>query len=83
MTHPIVAAGRPRGQQRGRVGHGRTRLAQLPVKVQDLTSQACCPRCGLGLSEFPGTQDAEVLEIEVKAYRRLIRRRRYRALPGW
>lgn len=87
-THPIAAAGRPRGQQRGRVGHGRTRLAQLPAKVEDLTSQACCPRCGLGLSEFPGTQDAEVLEIEVKAYRRLIRRHRYRptcscgCLPG-
>ena len=82
MTHPIVAAGRPRGQQRGRVGHGRTRLAQLPVKVQDLTSQACCPRCGLGLSEFPGTQDADVLEIEVKAYRRVIRRHRYRPTCG-
>jgi len=81
-THPIVAAGRPRGQQRGRAGHGRTRLAQLPTKVQELTSQACCPRCGMGLSEFPGTQDAEVLEIEVKAYRRVIRRHRYRPTCG-
>jgi transposase len=37
---------------------------------------------------FPGTEDSEVLEIEVKAYRRVIRRRRYRptcecaVLPG-
>lgn len=46
--------------------------------VQELTSQACCPGCGLGLSEFAGTQDAEVLEIEVKAYRRIVRRHRYR-----
>jgi transposase len=40
------------------------------------------------LSKFAGTQDAEVLEIEVKAYRRIVRRYRYRptcscgALPG-
>jgi transposase len=87
-THSSAAVRRPRGQQRGRAGHGRTRLAQLPARVQDLTSQVCCPRCGLGLSEYPGTQDAEVLEIEVKAYRRVIRRHRYRptctcgCLPG-
>ncbi len=74
--------GRPRAQQRGRAGHGRTRLTQLPAREQELTSQACCPRCGLGLSEFPGTQDAEVLEIEVKAYRRVIRRHRYRPTCG-
>lgn len=79
VGHP---RGRPRGQQRGRAGHGRTRLPQLPARVQELTSQACCPRCGLGLSEFPGTQDAEVLEIEVKAYRRVIRRHRYRPTCG-
>ena len=27
-----------------------------------------CPRCGLGLSIFPGTEDSSVVEIEVKAY---------------
>ena len=47
-----------------------------------------CPRCGMKLKLFPGTEDAEVLEIEVKAYRRVIPRRRYAAvcrcgcLPG-
>jgi transposase len=71
---------RPRGQQRGRPGHGRTRLRGLPAVVQEMTSQACCPECGLGLSEFAGTQDAEVLEIEVKAYRRIVRRHRYRPM---
>ena len=87
-TRPKDVPARPRGQQRGRPGHGRTRLPQLPAKMEDLTSQACCPRCGVGLREFPGTQDAEVLEVEVKAYRRLIRRHRYRpvcacgCLPG-
>lgn len=88
LTHSSGVVGRPRGQQRGRPGHGRTRLARLPAKVQELASQACCPRCGLGLVEFAGTQDAEVLEIEVKAYRRIVRRHRYRprcrcgCLPG-
>ena len=73
---------RPRGQQRGQPGHGRTRLQGLPAVVQEMTSQACCPGCGLGLSEFGGTQDAEVLEIEVKAYRRVVRRHRYRPTCG-
>jgi len=34
------------------------------------------------LSIFPGTEDSEVLEIEVQAYRRVIRRRRYRPSCG-
>lgn len=32
----------------------------------------------MDFADFPGTEDSEVLEIEVKAYRRVIRRRRYR-----
>lgn len=88
QTDSSAGVVRPRGQQRGRPGHGRTRLSRLPAVVQEMTSRACCPRCGLGLSEFVGTQDAEVLEIEVKAYRRVVRRHRYRpvcrcgCLPG-
>ena len=39
-----------------------------------------CPNCGLALSILPGTEDSEVLEIKVQAYRRVIRRRRYRPL---
>lgn len=88
LTHSSTDVVRARGQQRGQPGHGRTRLCTLPGVVQEMTSQACCPRCGLGLSKFAGTQDAEVLEIEVKAYRRIVRRYRYRptcscgCLPG-
>lgn len=37
-----------------------------------------CPSCGLSFADFPGSEDSEVLEIEVCAYRRVIRRRRYR-----
>jgi len=36
----------------------------------------------LALGIFPGTEDSEVLEIEVPAYRRVIRRRRYRPRCG-
>ena len=82
LTHSSTDDRRPRGQQRGRPGHGRTRLHGLPAVVQEMTSRACCPGCGLGLREFGGTQDAEVLEIEVKAYRRVVRRHRYRPTCG-
>jgi transposase len=79
----------PRGQQRGKPGHGRTMQPHLPARVEVVElANATCPKCGLGLSEFPGTEDAETLEVEVQAYRRVIRRRRYRStcncacLPG-
>lgn len=67
-----------RGQRHGAHGHGRTMQSNLPAhhEVVDLATPQC-PCCGLGLRLFPGTEDAEVLEIEVKAYRRVIHRRRY------
>lgn len=79
---------RPRGQQRGQRGHGRRRETALSTRIEEQTLQARCPRCGLEAVAFAGTQDAEVLEVEVKAYRRVIRRHRYRpvcrcgCLPG-
>ena len=72
-----------RGHQRGMPGHGRTRLSHLPERIEWIElDRPQCPRCGLALSIFPGTEDSEVLEIEVKAYRRVIRRRRYRPRCG-
>lgn len=70
---------RPRGQQRGVRGHARTRLEHLPAReeVIELASPQC-PRCGEPLHVFAGTDDSEVLEIDVRAYRRVIRRPRYR-----
>jgi transposase len=51
----------------------------LPVCTEDIELESpVCPVCGEPLSPFPGTDDCEVLEVEVRAYRRLIRRRRYR-----
>jgi transposase len=74
---------RGRGQQRGAPGHGRKLSDRLPVKeeIADLPAEAKqCPHCGLPYTPFVGTEDAEVVEIEVRPYRRLIRRRRYQ--PG-
>jgi len=68
----------PRGHRRGAPGHGRAMQPSLPARHEFVALEAPqCPRCGLKLKLFPGTEDAEVLEIEVKAYRRVIHRRRY------
>jgi len=68
----------PRGQRHGSVGHGRTLQTQLPARHEDVTlDKAQCPSCGLAFNSLAGTEDAQVLEIEVKAYRRVIHRHRY------
>jgi transposase len=74
-----AASLRARGQQRGAPGHARTRLTHLRAceETVELDSPQC-PACGAALSVFPGTDDSEVLEIDVRAYRRVIRRQRYR-----
>src|SRR5262249_28624531 len=72
---------RPRGQQRGRPSPPRRDYRHLPVVVQELelpADQQRCPHCGQPLAPFPGTADSELLEIEVRAYRRRYRRHRYR-----
>jgi transposase len=73
------AAGcRKRGQQRGTTGHGRTIESHLSERHEDIVLvKAQCPECGLALKEFASTEDTQVLEIEVKAYRRVIHRHRY------
>ena len=75
-----AAPTRGRGQQPGTAGHARTMQTNLPERVEviELDSPQC-PSCGQGLKPFPGTQDSEVVEIEVQAYRRVIRRHRYQA----
>jgi transposase len=72
---------RPRGQQRGRPSPPRRDYSHLPTLSQDCelpADQQYCPQCGQPLAPFPGTEDGELLEIEVRAYRRVYRRRRYR-----
>ena len=72
---------RRRGQQKGAPGHGRRTHSNLPVIYDERTlppGQCACPKCGLNYVELPLTEDSEELEIEVKAHRRVIRRRKYR-----
>ncbi len=74
---------RSRGQQPGMPGHGRRSYEHLSVheEIRDLEEKdKRCQRCGKPYILFPGTEDSEEVEIEVKAYKRRIRRLRY--TPG-
>lgn len=76
-----AASRRRRGQQRGAPGHGRRDYSHLPT-TEDTSllpdDQCCCQHCGQPFAPFPGSDDTTVLEVEVKAHRRLIHRQRYR-----
>ena len=55
--------------------------SHLPAVVEDKVlppDQCHCSRCGQPFADFPGTEDSTILEIDVRAHRRVIRRRRYR-----
>lgn len=72
---------RNRGQQPGNPGPKRRDYSHLPVREEfvELPPEQCvCPCCGLPLRPLSDTEDAEQIEIEVSAYRRVIHRRRYR-----
>lgn len=82
---PATRPAKPRGQQPGKPGPGRRDHSRLPAveEVVDLPAdRQRCSGCGLPLEPFAGTEDGETLEIEVKAYRRVYRRRRYRPACG-
>jgi transposase len=70
----------PRGQQPGKPGPKRRDYSHLPAVEQVLElppERQRCSGCGQPLAPFPGTDDTTVLEIEVRAHRRIYRRRRY------
>lgn len=70
---------RPRGHQKGAKSHGRSMLTGLPVVHESIDLlDPRCPKCGLPLHSMPGSEDSEVIEIEVKAYVRKIHRKRYK-----
>lgn len=68
-----------RGQRKDHPGPKRRDYSHLPV-VEDLCElpehQRCCPGCGAPFSPSD-TEDSEQMEIDVRPYRRRIRRRRY------
>ena len=75
---------RRRGQQPGRAGPSRTPRKSLAVRTEIVELAARdtgCARCGRALAGH-GWVESELIEIQVAAYRRRIRRRRYRRVCG-
>jgi|SaaInlV_200m_DNA_3_1039701.scaffolds.fasta_scaffold10524_2 transposase len=64
---------RPRGQQPGSKGHGRTVRPDLPQKEEPVNfpKTPTCPNCGETYIPDEG-KGAEIVEVEVKAYTRKI-----------
>jgi transposase len=74
---------RPRGQQKGQKIPDRRDYSHLPVIHEERVlspEQSCCSCCGQAFAPGGFEEDSFIIEIEVKAYRRRIRRRRYRRL---
>ena len=73
-----------RGQPHGKPGHGRRKYDNLPVEEEHIElepADRCCPDCKKPYLNFAGedkTEDSEILEIEVKTYKRRIRRKKYK-----
>ena len=77
----VTAAAKKRGAQPGHAGHGRRDYSHLPVEEEFLPLPAAmlaCPICGKPAAMMSATEDSDVLEVDVRAHRRRIRRRRYR-----
>ena len=73
---------RRRGQQPQAPGPRRRDYSHLPVVEEPavLSPEQCtCPQCGKPFSVMSDSEDSEVVEIEVRPFRRRIRRRRYRS----
>ena len=77
---------RKRGQQPGSQGHGRTQRPDLPVihEESDLAEEEkSCRTCGLPHLPTPALDEhSDVIEVEVKAHVRRIRRMAYTRHPG-
>jgi transposase len=75
------ASKRRRGHQPGSAGPRRRDHSHLPV-VEEIVElpfdQRACPTCGKLAGEMTETEDSELIEVEVRAHRRRIRRKRYR-----
>ena len=72
--------GRPRGQRCGAPGHGRTPRCGLEERIEERSLPAAARRCsGCGKPYAAvGVEESALVEIEVRAHRRVIRRRRWR-----
>lgn len=67
--------------KRGQRGPKRRNFDHLPKReeiVELPKEEQICSNCGTPLATMTDTEDSEQIEIEVRAHRRVIRRRRYR-----
>jgi transposase len=70
---------RPRGQQLGSQGHGRSDRSALPVvaEVHDVSEAAQhCPACGEAFAPFPGAEESNSIAVQIQAHIRRIQRPR-------
>jgi transposase len=77
---PAAKPPRKRGQQKGNPIPKRRDYSHLPVIPEERTlpeDEARCSCCGKSFAPGGYEEDTEIIEIEVKAYRRRIRRKRY------
>lgn len=90
-TAPAGEEPKRRGKQPGAKGFGRKRHTHLPTEeiLHELPpDMQCCPRCGTPFMVFPGTEDSEEIDWDVRLTRRVHKRTRYRPacqcpqLPG-
>ncbi len=73
---------RRRGQQPQTPGPRRRDYSHLPVVEEPVVlppEQCVCPQCGKPFAAMSDSEDSEVVEIEVRPYRRRICQRRYRS----
>src|SRR3989454_3359017 len=79
------ASARPRGQQPGSQGHGRSERSALLVvpEVHDWSpAQSCCPACGEAFTPFPGAEESTIIAVQSQAHIRRIQRPRYQKTCG-
>lgn len=72
---------RKRGKQYGAKGYGRKRREDLPwedIFINAPEELLRCPFCGECASDFPGTEDSEVIDWQITLIRLIYRRKRYR-----
>jgi len=77
-------SGRRRGQQPGAPGHGRTKRPGLEERAEEHNPSSDARVCGGCGSPYTanGAEESTLVEIEVSAYRRVIRRPRWRRTCG-
>ena len=73
-------SGRKRGQRAGAAGHGRTPRPGLERRIElHEPAETACPSCGKAHARH-GRHESEIIEIEVKAHKRVVSRTRHHAV---